>query len=54
MPTHSLFNGTSHPAPGAWPENVGILAVDIYFPAQYVEQVRFFIINNNFEFEGNR
>ncbi|XP_023343729.1 hydroxymethylglutaryl-CoA synthase 1 [Eurytemora carolleeae] len=38
MPTHSLFNGTSHPTPVGWPENVGILAVDIYFPAQYVDQ----------------
>lgn len=26
--------------PGGWPEDVGILAMEIYFPAQYVDQVR--------------
>ena len=26
------------PAPG-WPDNVGILAMDIYFPHQFVDQV---------------
>ena len=23
---------------GAWPENVGIIAMEIYFPSQYVDQ----------------
>ena len=28
----------------AWPQDVGILAMDIYFPAQYVDQVRVFLL----------
>lgn len=40
MPTHApSLNGDSVTPPSTgWPENVGILAVDIYFPAQYVDQ----------------
>jgi len=34
MPT---LNGDQHSG-GGWPDNVGILAMDIYFPAQYVDQ----------------
>jgi len=37
MPTHAPHsNGES--AKGAWPDNVGIIAMDMYFPAQYVDQ----------------
>jgi hydroxymethylglutaryl-CoA synthase len=41
MPTHTQLNGDSsgsNPGVGGWPENVGILALDIYFPAQFVDQ----------------
>jgi len=39
MLTQNLaLNGDSAGGHGGWPENVGILAMDIYFPAQYVDQ----------------
>jgi hypothetical protein len=40
-------NGVGHRS-GGWPEDVGILAIDLYFPHQYVDQVRraVFIRNN--------
>ena len=39
MPTHDpSHNGDSNHAAGGWPDNVGIVAMDIYFPAQFVEQ----------------
>lgn len=29
---------TTSPAKGHWPENVGILAIEMYFPNQFVDQ----------------
>ena len=31
----TMANGVGH----SWPKNVGILAMDIYFPSTYVDQV---------------
>jgi len=36
--TSNSAGDSSAPGPRGWPENVGILAMDIYFPAQYVDQ----------------
>ena len=44
MPTHTpRLNGDAATPRGAWPDNVGIIAMDIYFPAQYVDQVGAFL-----------
>ena len=49
MPTHDpSHNGDSNHAAGGWPDNVGIVAMDIYFPAQFVEQVIFLLEKNYF------
>ena len=32
-------NGAASPEPSQWPQHVGILAMDIYFPHQFVDQV---------------
>ena len=38
MPANNATNGIS--SSHHWPQDVGILAMDIYFPHQYVDQVR--------------
>lgn len=45
MPVNQIQNGTSSSSSAAaatngckWPENVGIIAMDIYFPSSYVDQ----------------
>jgi hypothetical protein len=30
----------NHADVSKWPQNVGIVAIEIYFPAQFVDQVR--------------
>lgn len=43
MPVNQIQNGTSSSSSSVkngckWPENVGIIAMDIYFPSSYVDQ----------------
>ena len=38
MPTNHLQNGSVNNGGAHWPNNVGILAIDAYFPTIYVEQ----------------
>ena len=39
MPANNTTNGDS--STHHWPHDVGILAMDIYFPHQFVDQVRY-------------
>lgn len=38
MPGCELKNGAKNGTTNSWPNNVGIIAMDIYFPSSYVEQ----------------
>lgn len=38
MPGSQLKNGTQNGTTRTWPDNVGIIAMDIYFPSGYVDQ----------------
>ena len=40
MPANNTTNGVSS-VTHQWPHDVGILAMDIYFPHQFVDQVRY-------------
>ena len=41
MPTSAVpaSNGEPNTPPAGWPDNVGIVGMEIYFPAQFVDQV---------------
>ena len=36
-------NGVNADGGHAWPKDVGILAMDIYFPSTFVDQVNFYL-----------